>query len=176
MDRDIAQRRRRALDRLKLVAFAMIMPLAGCHYQADAPSPGNGSVEPPAARSEGPNDPRTSSVASLEGAWRVAGIDGQPLDEPFGLALTGDADKLWWEPRCAGMARSYRIDANTISFGSLEPRRAPGSPTPPVCAIGLPPRLSEVFRALDAARTIERTPENGIRIAGGGPSLLLFSQ
>jgi hypothetical protein len=32
------------------------------------------------------------------------------------------------------------------------------------------------MRALDAAQTVERTPQNGILIAGGGHSLLLFSQ
>jgi hypothetical protein len=115
-------------------------------------------------------------VTSLAGAWRVAGIDGGSFNESYGLALRGDADKLWWEPRCAGMARGYRIAGRTISFPSLRPPLPPGSPPPPVCAIGLPPRLGDVFRALDAATSVERTPQNGILISGGGHSLTLFSQ
>ena len=115
-------------------------------------------------------------VASLSGEWRVAGIDGESFDGSVGLALRGDADKLWWEPRCAGMARGYRITGSTIAFSSLDPPRGPGDPTPAVCAIGLPPRLDEVFRALDAAAMVKRTPSNGIEISGGGHSVTLFSQ
>jgi hypothetical protein len=56
-------------------------------------------------------------------------------------------------------------------------RAAPaGTPAPPVCAIGLPRRLDEVTRAIDAATTIGRTVNNGIEISGDGHSLLLFSQ
>jgi len=51
-----------------------------------------------------------------------------------------------------------------------------GTPAPPVCAIGLPPRINEVTRAIDNATTIGRTANNGAEISGGGHSLLLFSQ
>ena len=121
-------------------------------------------------------DTPAPAVASLSGEWRVAGIDGESFDESVGLALRGDADKLWWEPRCAGMARGYRITGSTIAFSSLDPPRGPGDPTPAVCAIGLPPRLDEVFRALDAAAIVKRTPSNGIEISGGGHGVTLFSQ
>ena len=120
--------------------------------------------------------PNSQRSISLRGDWRVAGLDGLSFDEPVGVALRGDDAKIWWEPRCAGMARSYQVTPRSITFNSLEPKRAPGSPTPPVCAIGLPPRLTEVFAALDAATSIERTSENGIRISGRGRSVTLFSQ
>jgi hypothetical protein len=98
------------------------------------------------------------------------------LDEPIGIALSADAEILWWEPRCAGMARRYQISGRQVAFTSVLPPRRLGEPTPPVCAIGLPPRLDEVFRAIDAATEIVRTPENGILLRGGGRSLLIFSQ
>lgn len=119
---------------------------------------------------ESPTSPSGDPVGSLAGAWRVAGIDGKSFDEPYGLALTGDQAELWWEPRCAGMVRGYTIAGRSISFAKV------GSPSSAVCEIGLPPRLSEVFRALDAATTVVRTPANGIEISGGGHSLTLFSQ
>ena len=115
-------------------------------------------------------------MTSLAGMWRVATIDDRSFDEGYALALRADENSLWWEPRCAGMARGYRIGGVSVSFSSLDPPRPPGSPTPPVCAIGLPPRLGEVFRALDSATTIAPTPENGVRIAGGGHSVTLFRQ
>lgn len=109
-------------------------------------------------------------VASLAGAWRVAGIDGRSFDEPVGLSLTGDDQQLWWEPRCAGMARAYRIEGQRITFASTQP---PGSP---VCDIGLPPRLDEVIRAMDGAVSVSRTPNNGVLISGPAHSVTLFSQ
>ena len=111
--------------------------------------------------------------ATLAGAWRVAGIDGREFNEPYGLALSADARKIWWEPVCAGFVRGYRIDGTRITAG-----RDPDRPLGPVplCTIAPPPRLVEVMRALDAADTIRRTPNNGVELSGRGHSLLLFSQ
>ena len=76
------------------------------------------------------------------------------------------------------MARSYRIDGRAVRFGPPlgTPQPASDAPPPPVCAIGLPPRLADVMRALDAAITVGRTTGNGVEISGGGHSVLLFSQ
>ena len=117
-------------------------------------------------------------VQTLEGEWRVAGIDGQPLDQPVGLALSASAQEIWWDPRCAGYVRSYRIDGGKFTTGphiGFVPRK-PGEHTPPVCTIAPPPRIGDVFRALTSATAIVRTPQNGIEISGGGHSVLLFSQ
>lgn len=120
------------------------------------------------------------SAVNLAGEWRVAGIDGKEFNEPYGLALSADDKEIWWEPRCAGVGRSYTINGNAVRFGwatSRGPEPLPGPENaPPVCAIGLPGRLADVIRSLDSAGTITRTPSNGVEIAGGGHSLLLFSQ
>lgn len=169
---------------LRPVLLLALAALAGCDRPA-APSTGAdaGPPAPPSAEPiESPGPPvadaveASQQVSSLAGAWRVAGIDGAPFDEPVGLALTGDERQLWWEPRCAGAARAYRIDGARISFASTEGPRPAGAPTPPVCAIGLPPRLGEVMRALDEAVTITRTDSNGILIAGPRHSVTLYSQ
>lgn len=142
------------------------------------------ACQPPAERKVEPEDPRPASPAqqpsqasieSLAGE-RVAGIDGQSFDEPVGLSLTGDTQQLWWEPRCAGMARSYRIEGQRIRFEPNGPPRPVGSPTAPVCSIGLPSRLDEVFRALDDATSISRSASNGVLISGPKHGVLLFSQ
>ena len=129
----------------------------------------------PASRVEVP-DVGSEPVASLSGQWRVAGIDGSPFDEPYALALEGDDAQIWWEPRCAGMARAYRIDGFSLSLRPAYVAKAPDVPPPPVCAIALPPRLSELFQALDSSVRIERTAANGILLSGNGRSVLLFSQ
>jgi hypothetical protein len=144
--------------------------LAGCQQTATAPAPETAASSVPV--------PALASVESLAGEWRVAGIDGQSLDERYGIALSGDADELWWEPRCAGMLRRYRITGTAVSFGPAgeAAKLAPGSPPPPVCTIAIPSRLPDVARALDSATSVGRTPANGVQIAGGGHSVLLFSQ
>jgi len=120
--------------------------------------------------------PSPPSVTSLTGEWRVAAIDDVPFNEPYGLALKGDAELLWWEPRCAGMARRYRIDGGSIKFSLAGVPQAAGSPPPPVCAMGLPARLREVARALDAATSVSRTTSDGILITGAGHNVTLFAQ
>ena len=145
--------------------------LAAC--QQPIPADSGRDAAPPTS-----SPPRAEPVAvsSLAGEWRVAGIDGHSFDEPIGLSLTGNEQELWWQPRCAGMARVYRIEGPLITFGSTEPPRPAGAPTPPVCAIGLPPRLDEVLRALDDAQSVARSPSNGVLISGPNHSILLFSQ
>ena len=151
---------------LRLLILAL---LAGCGRppEAEASRPALPSTSAPAA---------ASAVTSLAGEWRVAGLDGRSFDEPIALSLTGDEQQLWWRPRCAGVARAYIIRDRRIAFRSTEPPRPAGSPTPPVCAIGLPPHLDGVARALDDATTVSRTPENGVLISGPSHSLTLFSQ
>jgi hypothetical protein len=136
------------------------------------------SAPPQPAPQQAPAGAPIPSPPGLAGEWRVAGIDGQPLDEPYGLALSGSETELWWAPRCAGAARRYRIAGFRISFEpAAEAGGAkPGVQPPLVCAIGQPGRLAEVMRALDSAETVVRTPANGIELSGGGHSLLLFSQ
>ena len=139
----------------------------------------NDTASEPLANAASPEGAAVSQqVSTLEGEWRVAGIDGQPLDQPVGLALSASAQEIWWNPRCAGYVRSYRIEGGKFSTGphlGFVPRK-PGEPTPPVCTIAPPPRIGDVFRALTEATMITRTPQNGIEISGGGHSVLLFSQ
>ena len=120
-----------------------------------------------------------AEVASLEGEWRVAGIDGAELNETYGIALSASAEEIWAEPRCAGMVVSYRIDGLRFTSAPATPEGSPpgtGNPPPPVCAVAMPPRVADVFTALRDADTIGRTPENGIAISGPDHSVLLFSQ
>ena len=114
------------------------------------------------------NSPPQSVAVSLTGHWRIAAIDGRDLNEPQGLALVGDANQLWMEPRCAGLIRNYRISGN--SFSSTPENVGM------VCMIGMPQSSGLAMQAIDVATRIERTPENGILLSGGGRSLLIFSQ
>ena len=165
---------------MRLIALAALA-LGACSAEPDTADeqlttlPANEGVENPA-----PEPPTTplSPIESLAGEWRVAGIDGEPFDEPYGLALSADGEEIWWEPRCANAAWSYRLDGLELVTGEGEPTApvTPGAPPPPVCTVNPPARLADVARALDSAERVGRTPSNGILLEGGGHSLTLYSQ
>ena len=108
-------------------------------------------------------------AVDLVGEWRVAEIDGESLDRPYGIALSANGERIWWDPSCAGQGANYTITGSSFATAT---RSNPGV----VCEIGYPPEVPQIWDALDAADAIERTPANGIRIHGNGRSVTLFSQ
>lgn len=114
-----------------------------------------------------------AAPTTLAGEWRVAGIDGEDFDEPYGIALSADEHEIWWTPRCAGAHVAYRISGARFEVIAGDTRPDPAAP---VCKIAPPPRLAEVMDAIRAADRIERTPHNGVRLSGHGRSLTLFGQ
>ncbi len=152
--------------RLALLTLA----LASCTPAATPPP----QAEPPSAQEAPP--PVVAPVTTLAGKWRIARIDAETLDVQNGMALDASDREIWWSPRCAGFARSYRIVGSGFSSGphlGWEPPR-PDVPPPPVCAIAPPPRIGEVFQIITGATAIRRTAEGGVEISGRGRSLLLF--
>lgn len=151
---------------MRLEGSTVFLLLAACSPQAPAPQ---GDTQPSNKPAIAPSR-QTLPAVELAGEWRVAGIDGVPLDTNYGIALSANDTRIWWEPQCAGQFLEYRISG--ASFTAL----APDSGTQEVCEIGYPEKLATIWSALGAADTIERTPENGVLISGNGRSLLLFSQ
>lgn len=160
--------------------------LAACN-PVEQPAPTSDAVQPDASRTD-PDAPQPQATASpvdapttLTGEWRLAGLDGEDFDEPYGIALSADEDEIWWSPRCAGQSLRYRIEDGSFEVIPPPPPPPPepgAEPGPPVavCAIGLPERLPEVMNAIRAAQRIERTPQNGVRLSGRGRSVTLFGQ
>jgi hypothetical protein len=161
------------------IALPIAAMLTACASQADEQAPPTKPETNIVANDVRPAEQVSglTPIPSLGGEWRVAGIDGKPFDGPYGLGLSADEDEIWWAPRCAQIARRYHIEGTTIRVTPVEwaPEAADQGPPPP-CAIGLPPRIDEVTRAIDSATTIGRTANNGVELRGGGHSLLLFSQ
>lgn len=151
---------------MRLAGSTVFLLLAACSPQAPTPQ---SDTQPPNKPAIAPSQQALPAV-ELAGEWRVAGIDGVPLDANYGIALSANDTRIWWEPQCAGQLREYRISG--ASFTAL----ASDSGTQEVCEIGYPEELETIWSALDAADTIERTPENGVLISGNGRNLLIFSQ
>lgn len=112
---------------------------------------------------------------TLIGAWRLAGVDGQPLDGDMGVAINIGRDRIEFD-KCQQVVWAYSYDPP-----ALETRRTPAitidiNPKPLPCAATFPPQIAAMVEAIDAAIQAERTPENGLRLSGQGRSVLLFRQ
>jgi hypothetical protein len=154
---------------MRLLPLTLLVSLAACQEAADTRTPAAAAAAP--SRPVEAKAQPAAAVSDLAGTWTIASIDD--ASAPEGLALVGNADTLWWEPRCAGMARRYRITGSVISFGSVNEPVPAGSPTAPVCAIGLPPRLRDVFQVLDGASSVAKTPAGHLALEGTGGRMTL---
>lgn len=144
-------------------ALALAALLVGaCEQERPVPPPAATPTPAPSAT------PHADAPASLVGEWRVAGIDGQPVDAPIGIALSIDTQEIGFDPRCAGFTWDYNYSAGTLETI----RRNPTA----ICAIGYDPVLDRLAEALDGATTARRSPANAIELSGGGHSVTLFSQ
>ncbi|MEL1251571.1 hypothetical protein [Aurantiacibacter gilvus] len=142
-----------------------LLALAGCYpAPADDPQP----AEAPEATQAEPRTAEAPAPDTLAGEFRVAGIDGEPLDAPQGIALSVDEDVIDLLP-CAGLVWDY-----TYMDGALETQRRQIDPVGTLCRPT--PETVLAAEAIDAATQAIRTPSNGIRLSGGGHSLTLYSQ
>lgn len=149
--------------RLSLIAAAS---LAACSPVAETASQPPAAVEATAAP-----DPQLSPVETLTGEYRVAGINGAPIDAPFGLALSITESRIVFDGPCGGYAWDYRLDGD-----NLETSRTV-SPDPACIAtarIHYP--VFDLAKAADAATRAGRSPGNGIELSGSGQSVTLYSQ
>ena len=153
--------------------------VSGCERQASAPPAATNRTSEPApalaaptvvatGTSEPAPAPPANAPLSLVGEWRVAGVDGAPIDAPIGIALSIDANSLGFDPRCAGFTWDY-----AYAVGQLTTKRRNHAA---VCEIGYDPVLDRLAAALSAVQSAKRTPANAIELSGDGHSVTLFSQ
>ncbi|MEQ5788403.1 hypothetical protein J3454_10900 [Erythrobacter sp. NFXS35] len=117
------------------------------------------------------NSPATAPVGNLEGAYRVAGIDGAPIDAPIGLALTVTDSRIVSDAACGGFAWDYTLEGNALATTRVV------SPAPDCLArTSFPRAVFDLAAAIDAVSEAQRTPSNGIELSGAGRSATLYSQ
>lgn len=166
-----------------VASLSALALLSGCDDEPAAPPASEPTVQPTRQQSEQQPEPlpenALTSVAELQGEYRVAGIDDEPLNTQFGIALSIAGQVLSFDPVCAGfvwtisIAQDGRLDlVRNPDFGPE--RQADG--TFAVCDVVVPPELTQLGEALDQISIAQRTLDGGLLLSGNGRSVTLFSQ
>jgi len=115
----------------------------------------------------------------LIGEYRVAGIDGLPIEGNMGIALSITDGRLSFEPVCLG----FVWQASVPLPGMLQLERDPAyglqsaaDGSMDSCQPRVTPAFGELASALDQVDNVKRTAENGVELSGAGRSVLLFTQ
>ncbi len=90
------------------LAIAALLPLAACGQQ-DAPPPANEIAAAP--------ESKPAETPKLDGAWRVAAIDGKPV-EGAGMAASFAAGQASLSAGCVRRAFTYTQKRNVVSFAA----------------------------------------------------------
>ena len=174
---------------MKPLAFFCVAALALGACQPDAVSHSSSSETlemPPAAApatptpseagaAMNPEVPATSPATadpgsapdSLVGEYRIAGVDGEGIDLPFGISASISADRIRVSSQCVRFAWSY-----SYAKGALSTEQAPTLS----CQRGLYPEEEAIEAAFDAATQVRITSANGYEFTGGGHEVTLFTQ
>lgn len=161
-----------------VVSLSAIALLSSCGEER--PPPESEPVVQPARQTSAFRPENTlTSVAALQGEYRVAGIDDAPLDAPFGIALSIAGPVLSFQPVCAGfvwtigISQDGRLDlVRNPDFGPE--RQSDGSFA--ICDVEVAPELYQLGQALDHVSLARQTPDGGLLLSGDGRSVTLFSQ
>lgn len=124
-------------------------------------------------------DDALRSVGALLGEYRVAGIDDEPLNAEFGIALSIDGPVLSYEPVCAGFVWTVSFDPAGHMMLTRNPDFGPElqpDGTYAVCDVHVPPELQLLGEALDEVNLAQHPPGGGLLLSGNGRSVTLFSQ
>lgn len=127
----------------------------------------------PAAGPSAGSDPVAGldPAGEIAGEYRVAGIDGQSLDLPFGLALSITPQRIVMDAPCNGYAWDYRLDGKALSVSRT------AEPDPECLARArIHHAVFDLAAAVDAATAAGRDPSHAVILAGGGHSVTLYSQ
>ncbi|QPC98446.1 hypothetical protein [Qipengyuania soli] len=115
---------------------------------------------------------------TIVGEYRLAGIDGEDLNSPTGMAVSIGEDTISFEPKCLGSVWTYSLSHGDLRL-ERDPRYGPqknkdGSIVS--CLPAVTPEYGRLSEAFSAVEKVRRTPANALEFSGGGHSVTLFSQ
>ena len=159
-------------------AAILILALAACSPSHDAAAPNEEEAHP--ATSEGLMDLPIGATAprSLEGEWRVAGVNREIIDIEWAMTASIDEDSISIQSQCMGFSRMYALDGTMLTMPEVPPAPEGTLPTqpPPVCARTFLPEEQAVSKALQGATVAYRLPDRSLVLDGTGGSLTFYTQ
>ena len=110
-----------------------------------------------------------NDVSAIQGEWRVAGVSGQSLSQPFGISASIQGDRVRFVSQC--ITRQYELKVE----GGLVAARPLGNDVPD-CARALTIDERGLEQAMSQAKTIYRLPSNALVLDGPAGAVTLFTQ
>ena len=156
-------------------AALIVLLAAACSPSAPEPKPAEPSAEQlaPTAAPAPPILPSRSTpvtgTSSISGEWRVAGVAGQALSQPFGISASIGEGRVRFVSQCITRLYELRIDEGLVTTRLL------GNEVPD-CARPLTIDERAVEQAMDQARTVYRLPSNALVFDGPAGAVTLFTQ
>lgn len=149
---------------MRIIPLIIYAVLAACSPPA---------TESPASESPAPEsrpeiaEGTMMTPAALVGEYRVAGVDGQDINLPYGITASVSAEEIEVSSQCVRLKWAYTLVGEVLAASRM-----------PVmsCQRGLLPEEGAIARAFDQAAQVRRTPANGIEFSGAGHTVTLFSQ
>lgn len=160
--------KRAAILALAIAACSPSAENAAAPVEQEAhPAPPEGLVELPIG---------ATAPTSIEGDWRVAGVNGEIIDIEWAMTAQITADQISIQSQCMGFGRMYALDGTTLTAPEVPPATGPVAPPPPVCARMFLPEEQAVSKALQGAELAYRLPDGSLVLDGPGGSLTFFTQ
>lgn len=136
-------------------------------------------VEPPAVEQSAPaaapappilpaDAMPVADTASIDGEWRVAGVGGQSLSQPFGISASIDRQRIVMTSDCIIFEWRYTLDDGAIALVD--------DPTRSVCERMHTEDERRVDEAMDSATRVYRLPSNALVFDGPAGAVTLFTQ
>jgi hypothetical protein len=110
-----------------------------------------------------------NDVSAIQGEWRVAGVSGQSLSQPFGISASIQDNRVRFVSQC--ITRQYELNVE----GGLVAARPLGNDVPD-CARALTIDERGLEQAMSQAKTIYRLPSNALVLDGPAGAVTLFTQ
>lgn len=156
-----------------VAAFAVLLGACTQADEAQTPAPA-----PTAEVSAFPGETPGEIPQSIVGEYRLAGIDGEDMNSPVGIAVSIGIDTIHYEPRCLGSAWTYTLRQGELKL-ERDTRFGPqknkdGSIV--TCLPAVTPEYGRLSEAFAVAERVRRMPSNALEFSGGGHSVTLFSQ
>ena len=115
------------------------------------------------------NATAVNDIGSIEGEWRVAGVAGQPLSQPFGISASIQGGEVRFVSQC--ISRQYELSID----GGLVTARLIANETPD-CARALTIDERGLEQAMGQVKTAYRLPSNALVFDGPAGAVTLFTQ